>query len=77
MKISKNIFLQKLHQNLENDMWIINPFIVDYLKQENFEDVMKTLLELKKDFSQKLFFKHIHIIEIIELACSILLSIRK
>ena len=28
-------FQQKLHQNLKNDLWIINPFIVDYLKQEN------------------------------------------
>ena len=50
-------FPQKLHQDLENDIWLINLFIVDYLKQENLGNMKEKLLELQKDFSQKLFFR--------------------
>ena len=38
-------------------MRIINRFIADNLKQIQLRDMMETLLELQKDFSQKLFFK--------------------
>ena len=50
-------FPRKLHQDLENDMWIINAFVVDYLKQENLGDMMEALLKLQKNFSQKSFFR--------------------
>ena len=50
-------FPTKLHQDLEKEMWIINPFIADHLSQTNLGDMMETLLELHNDFSQKSFFK--------------------
>ena len=67
----------KLHQDLEKEMWITNPFIADHLSQANLGDIMETLLELHNDFSQKSFFKtHPHM-AIIGSACSNPLSIRR
>ena len=48
-------FPQSLHQSLENEMWIINPFIADHLKQANLGELIETLMKLLRDFSESVF----------------------
>ena len=58
--LSKNFgkyFLKSLNQDLENEIWVINPFIADHLKQSNFGELIEKVMELQRDFSERASFK--------------------
>ena len=50
-------FPERLHQDLENEVWIINPFIADHLKEANLGKLMKILINLQQNFSEIASFK--------------------
>ena len=70
-------FPQSLHQSLENDMWIINPFIADCLKQANLGELVETLIKLHQDFLKERLLKLIVIMGIFGSVCLNLRSITK
>ncbi|XP_078256189.1 protein FAM200A-like [Rhinoraja longicauda] len=58
--LSKNLktyFPQKHLQDLENQMWIVNPFITSHIKRADFGEISEVLMELHYDFTQKSSFE--------------------
>ena len=58
-------FSQKLHQDSENSMWVINPFIVDCRKRKFWRHVGNTAGDAERFFYNNRFSEHISITGII------------